>query len=413
MITQNSTNRNTTDVDVLIAGAGPVGLLLANLLGQRGLKVLVAERRMYPPEGSMAIGITPPSLSILNKLNLDQEFIKRGVPIDIARVFENGVCLGHVDFSSIPAEHCFILSLPQSETIKILSENLWNYPCVRFLAGADVVDYKQTENKVSIHLRNRMSASSSKVTASYLVGCDGHRSIVRRLAGIRSHGKSYPLCFLMADFEDDTDLGSEAHLYFSPQGSVESFPLPNGRRRWIVLAETDIAKETSIALGVIQRVRDRTQFDLSGARVRFEASFQPNRVLARNYVQDRVILCGDAAHVMSPIGGQGMNTGFADAEYLDCLLSHVLELPSKAETSFAQYTAVRKRAFQIAADRASYGMWLGTRTGRLFSIFRGIFIKHILFSPSVCERLATTFAMLTIPNVINQQDDRMATRKMT
>ena len=110
--------------DVLIAGAGPVGLLLANLLGRQGRTVLVAERRVTPTHGSMAIGITPPSLAILHCLDLDGEFTRRGIPIRVARVFEDNEPLGDVDFSRLPAEHRFILSLPQADTVEILRQRL-------------------------------------------------------------------------------------------------------------------------------------------------------------------------------------------------------------------------------------------------------------------------------------------------
>ena len=101
-----------TDADVMIIGAGPVGLLLANLLGRRGRSVIIAERRTEPAEGSMAIGIVPPSLRILKELDLDREFIEQGIPITTATVFESGRCLGDVDFSTIPAEPRCMLSLP-------------------------------------------------------------------------------------------------------------------------------------------------------------------------------------------------------------------------------------------------------------------------------------------------------------
>ena len=378
-------------------GAGPVGLLLANLLGRHGVNVLVAERRVRPPRGSMAIGITPPSLALLKDLALDREFVRRGVPIDTARVFENGALLGDVDFSRLPAEHRFILSLPQSETAALLRRNLEVFPSVRVLDGVEFLEHRAIAGGVQVRLRDVDSGAVSELSAAYLVGCDGHRSRVRRQAGIRSRTRSYRARFLMADFEDDTRLGDEAHLYFGRDGSVESFPLPQGRRRWIVLEQKHRTPQEGPAETVMRLVAERTGFDLSASAVLFESMFQPQRSLARRYGRGRVVLCGDAAHVMSPIGGQGMNTGFADAAHLAEALRVALERPVEARPAFAAYARLRQHAFNVAATRAACGMWLGTRRGPLSSRLRATLIEKVLFRPAVREQLAPYFAMLTLP----------------
>ena len=385
------------DCDTIVVGAGPVGLLLANQLGRRGLKVLVVERRCAPPDGSMAIGITPPSLAILKTLGLDREFARRGVAIDTARVHENRRHLGDVDFSRLPAEHRFILSLPQVETIAILRRNLALFPSVRVMDGVEFVGAESGRHGVRVTVRGVESGAACAYRAAWLAGCDGHRSAVRRAAGIRVRGRAYGCRFLMADFEDRSGLGREAHLYFGRGGSVESFPLPAGRRRWVVLAEKTPRAGEAIAEGVVRRVRERAGFDLAGATVRFESAFAPARQLAATYVRGRVVLCGDAAHVLSPIGGQGMNTGFADAAHLADALADAHANPAAAAGVLADYEAQRRRAFRVAAGRAARGMWLGTRTGSLFSGMRRFLIARLLLRPTIRERLAPYFAMLTIP----------------
>lgn len=391
-------NERPNDFDTIIVGGGPVGLLLANLLGKQGLKILVAERRGQPPEGSMAIGITPPSLHILRTLNLDGVFEEHGIPITTARIFETGNFLGDVDFSRIDTDHRYILSLPQCETIAILKENLKEYPSVHLLDGMELIDFSETSNGIRVKLQDTKSSSCSEVTAAYLAGCDGHCSKVRRLAGIGFPGSNYRSSFFMADFSDHTDLGHEAHLYFGPKGSVESFPLSGGQRRWIVQTPLRLRPdEVSIGRTVGELVHDRSGFDLSTADLRFESSFRPQRRLARTYVKGSILLCGDAAHVMSPIGGQGMNTGFADAAHLARALTEAFQSPEKARDLFSDYNRVRRHSFRFAASRAARGMWMGTRTGVFFSNLRKWFAKRILFHPAVREKLAPYFAMLTIP----------------
>ncbi len=395
---QPETGNRPREFDTVSIGAGPIGLLLANLLGKHGRKVLVAERRIQPLEGSMAIGITPPSLHILKALDLDEAFAEQGIRITTAKVFEAGSLLGDVDFSVLRTKHRYILSLPQTKTIALLRKNLKKYPAVHLLDGMEFMEHADTPNGVRVRLKDLKTSASTEVTAAYLVGCDGHRSKVRQQAGIRFPGKNYRSGFFMADFDDRTALGSEAHLYFGPAGSVESFPLSKGRRRWIVQMPLDVRPEDSqIGLLIARRVFERTGFDLSQSKLRFESAFRPQRRLARTYAKGRVLLCGDAAHVMSPIGGQGMNTGFADAAHLDRALAEAFENPDQAAMQFAAYNRQRRRSFRFAANRAARGMWMGTRTGYLFSRLRRLFAGRILFHPSIREKLAPYFAMLTIP----------------
>ena len=120
-------------------------------------------------------------------------------------------------------------------------------------------------------------------------------------------------------------------------------------------------------------------------------------MVVESYTTGRVLLAGDAAHVMSSIGGQGMNTGFADAEMLAEILPVVLQQPARMARCFAAYDRIRRRSFEVAATRAERGMWLGTLRGRVASWSRKQFIRYVLFSRWMEHRLAPHFAMLTIP----------------
>ena len=389
--------KTTTDTHVLIAGGGPVGLLLANLLGKQGCSTMIVERRTKPFEASMAIGITPPSLDILGDLDLDEAFTRRGIPIKTVRVFEHRDDLGVVDFSRLPTKRQFILSLPQAKTIEILRGNLTALPSVKYIDGMEVLDHRESVGALRVHMRDRNSGRLSKVSAQYLVGCDGHRSAVRRHAHIPWRSRPYSCRFLMADVEDETFLGKEAYLYFGPEGSVESFPLPYGQRRWITLQTSRRDTQEDIAEEVKRSVYERTGHDISRSSIKFQSGFQPVRAVARNFVRGRVTLCGDAAHVMSPIGGLGMNTGFADAAHLAAIFAAAPQNPNDHKHAFEQYAITRKHAFQVAANGAARGMWLGTRLGLFFSLFRRVLIAKILFRTAAREQLASYFSMLRFP----------------
>jgi 2-polyprenyl-6-methoxyphenol hydroxylase-like FAD-dependent oxidoreductase len=380
---------------VLVIGAGPVGLLLANLLGQASVRTLVFEKRVALPESSMAIGVTPPSLEILKRLELDQVFAQAGVQVRCAEVHESGRKLGRVTFDRISSEYRFFLSIPQARTVEILRDSLRRFPSVTLHENTECTGLEQDRGGVRAVLRCTRTGTTSEVRGAFLIGCDGHRSTVREAAGLRVEERNYLQRFVMADFEDESGLGSEARLFFSPEGSVESFPLPGGWRRWIVLAAERVQPSPLQYLTLtVQRL---TGYSVGRQPARFVSEFGAKRMVADRYYAGRILLAGDAAHVMSSIGGQGMNTGFADAELIAALLPRLIHEPGRIPRAFATYDRLRRRAYTVAANRAERGMWLGTSRGRFASAFRRLFIASVLFSPLVRPRLAPYFAMLTIP----------------
>jgi 2-polyprenyl-6-methoxyphenol hydroxylase-like FAD-dependent oxidoreductase len=380
---------------VLVVGAGPVGLLLANLLGMANIRTVVLDQRELPLASSMAIGVTPPSLEILRRLELDQAFIHAGVPVRYAEVHESGNKLGRLDFHRIPSDYPFFLSIPQARTVETLRGNLARFSSVTIQDGRECVSVEQEPGGVRVAVRELRTGNVSQARAELLVGCDGHRSTVRAAAGLRVREKSYPQRFVMADFVDASRLGLEARLFFSPEASVESFPLPGQWRRWIVLASP--GQEGTPLQYLIRTVDRLVGIALDDRGARFVSTFGARRMTVDRYSAGRVVLAGDAAHVMSSIGGQGMNTGFADVELLAALLPGVLRDPALRARAFSTYERIRRRAFVVAANRAERGMWLGTLRGRVASGFRKHFIRDVLFRPPLCSRLAPHFAMLTIP----------------
>jgi 2-polyprenyl-6-methoxyphenol hydroxylase-like FAD-dependent oxidoreductase len=377
----------------MIVGAGPTGLMLANLLGDAGVACLVIDRRTELPAHSRAIGVSPPSLDLLGSLGLADALIRRGVAVRDARVSDGGRRLGSLTFRHLPGPYPFILSVPQRETMGVLEQRLPSRKNVRYREGTEFLSCTLNPNGVRARVVDLATGGEEVVEPRLLIGCDGSRSTVRKASGIRYRGKQYGVSFLMADFQDDSGLGADAVLFFTTDGAVESFPLPGGARRWI--AQTDGAPDHPGRADLVDCVRRRTGIDLSRSESSGLSSWRPERLLCRRFHRDRVLLCGDAAHVMSPIGGQGMNTGLADAEMAThAIVRHLEGRPW--DRLCAGYGRRRRRAFRVAADRAALGMWLGTRTGAAGRI-RNLFLKYVLLGRLCARWLPRHFAMLTIP----------------
>lgn len=383
------------DADVIVVGAGPCGTFLANLLGQTGLSCLLLEKRLDITTSSMAIGIMPPSLHRLNHIHLAASVLQAGCPVTRASIVnENRTLLGSLDLSSLPPPFNYVLSLPQGALVRLLRDKLHAWPKARLLLGQEVQSVTQTHHGVIIKTFNSASDNTSTFSARYVVACDGRRSPTRTFTGIPLEGKAYQTSFMMGDFPETTPWPSEARLFFTPTGSIESFPLPHAKRRWVIQASPTLANATAI----VQRVEEMTGIALEAGLAESVTMFTPERRLCTNYFKGRVILCGDAAHVMSPIGGQGMNTGLADAWHLAAVLRRLCQSGEPPERLLTRYDRCRRRAFHIAADRAARGMWLGTRKGPRADSLRSLFVRHLLFGTPLRHHLAPYFAMLTIPD---------------
>jgi 2-polyprenyl-6-methoxyphenol hydroxylase-like FAD-dependent oxidoreductase len=370
--------------DVVIVGAGPTGLLLALALADRGLSVRVLERRVARSSTSRSVGIHPPALALLSRWGLDRDLIARGCTIRKGLAQSAGRLLGAVDFTALPEPYRFVLSVPQPITEEALEEALRQRDAECVARGVEV-EAIDAEGDI-VRVRGRGAAGEAvEARGAWVVGCDGKRSRVREAGGIPFAGGPYPHGFAMADFDDPRGR-EEAWIFLDAGAFAESFPLPGNRRRWVLANREGETPATEDAFrGAVARS--------TGHDVRHPVDpvsvFKAERFEAERFRRDRVLLAGDAAHVVSPVGGQGMNVGWLNAFDLAEALVAVARGGRPREDLLEAWEQRARRRARSAARRAEQYMAFG------FSRRRGVraaILGCALRSP-LHNRLARRFAL--------------------
>ncbi|GGL20179.1 FAD-dependent oxidoreductase [Deinococcus radiotolerans] len=375
-------------LDVLVVGGGPVGLYLGCLLAQRGLNFAVLEQRTAPSTHSRAIGIHPPALQAFEALDLTAAFLERGVPIRRGQVRGDGHLLGELSFQGASARYPFILSLPQQETEGLLERRLAQLAPGTLRRGVEVQALRDVGPHVQVTARS--GGRVQEWTARVVVGADGTRSRVRDLCGIDFPGGAYADTYLMGDFPDTTAFRDAAAIFLGSGGVVEAFPLPGQRRRWV--ARTGALWRGAQAPDLAALVRARTGFALPAGDCSMLSAFGVGRHLARRLVAGRVLLIGDAAHEVSPIGGQGMTLGWLDAAALAPLLPEAAVDRAAAEPALRRYERRRRQLARLAARQAEFNMLFGRPARGLGGHLRDGALRALL-APSIQPALARAFTM--------------------
>ncbi|MFG2827543.1 FAD-dependent oxidoreductase [Streptomyces sp. NPDC048434] len=291
--------------EVAIVGAGPTGLALAVTLASAGIDFVIVDRLAEGANTSRAAVVHARTLEVLGELGAAQELIARGVQVARFAVRDGSRKLLTVPFDGLPTPYPYTLMVPQYETESVLLARL------RALGGEvhrpyEVGSVVQGEDGVTLTMSN-----GETLRAGYAVGADGMHSAVREASGIGFTGSAYAESFVLADVLMDWAPGrSEVSLTFGAAGLAVVAPLPDGHYRVVVTVDDAPARPT---LDFVQQLLDERTPGLARVSGLVWASrFRVHHRVADHYRAGRLFLAGDAAHVHSPAGGQGMNTGIQD-----------------------------------------------------------------------------------------------------
>ncbi|MBV9035314.1 MAG: FAD-dependent monooxygenase [Acidobacteriaceae bacterium] len=297
----------------MIAGGGPTGMMLAGELALAGVDVAIVERRGNQNlEGLRAGGLHPRTIEILDQRGIADRFVSEGQAIRFAPFA--GTTL---DISDLPTRHSYFLAIWQTHVERILAD--WvGERAVPIYHGREVTGFAQDETGVDVLLSDDRS-----LRAKYLVGCDGGRSLIRKKAGIAFPGWDPTTSYLIAEVETAQEPAWGLHR--SEKGIHAIGKLDQGQRARVVLQEHRFGRDDQPTLHDVREAllgAYGTDYGLVSAA--YISRFTDMTRQAAAYRNKRVLLAGDAAHVHSPKGGQGLNLGIQDAANLGWKLAHVV-----------------------------------------------------------------------------------------
>ena len=370
--------------DVLIVGAGPAGLTLAVGLAQQGRHVTVVDRLAAGDHTSRAAVVHARTLEVLQPYGVADRLATQGIQAPRFTIRDRDRILVPVRFDDLPTEYPYTLLVSQAVTEAVLLQRLTELGG-QVLRPYPVTCLEQDDTGVTATF-----SDGGRIRAAYAVGADGMHSTVREQAGIGFTGGTYEESFSLADVRLSGGVpDNEVILYFSPAGLVVVAPLPGGVHR-IVATVQDAPQQPDITF--VQHLLDTRGPEARPATVHevvWGSRFRLHHRVADSYRAGRILLAGDAAHVHSPAGGQGMNAGITDAVALAESLGAVLDggSPDLLDT----YTATRRPVAQqvvALADRLTRLATINPRLRPIRNLTLGLLARSPAFRRQLARRLS-------------------------
>jgi 2-polyprenyl-6-methoxyphenol hydroxylase-like FAD-dependent oxidoreductase len=349
-------------VQVLIIGAGPTGMTAAIELRRAGLDVRIIDKSTHLARWSQALVIQARTLEQFQRYGIANTVIERGRKLTGTRAFSEGKQIVHFKFDQVPSRYQYLLFLPQSETEAILNEHMESLG-TKTERGVELTALTPLPDGTRATLRHP-DGRLEEVEARWVIGCDGAHSLVRELCGISFEGYGVDLSFALGDMEvEGDDKPADELLLHLHHGDVFFTAPLTGKLTRIIVAKhagAGLEKTSGHQLSIADF---QNELDAAGIRIRILRSewmtpFYVNDRQADRYRVGNIFLAGDASHIHSPVGGQGMNTGIQDAANL-CWKIAAVERGSNAQAHLLD---------SYGQERSEVGRALLSRTGKVLKL---------------------------------------------
>jgi 3-(3-hydroxy-phenyl)propionate hydroxylase len=371
----------TPTIDVLIVGAGPVGLLLGNLLGMSGVNVVIAEGSPALIDYPRGVGMDDESLRAFQTAGLSAAVLPHTTPNHVMRFVDgHGRVFADIDPQTDefgwPRRNAFIQPLVDRAS----AEGLGRFPNVDLRLGCRVIDVAQGADDVIVTVETAEGTGTLQCT--YLVGCDGGRSATREGLGIAFQGKTDPNRWIVVDILDDPIGHPGAYLHADPARPYASIALPHGIRRLEFMLFPGEGEDGEIPRDVLNGMMAKILPDPRSIRLLRARIYTHNGRLAERFRQGRILLAGDAAHIMPVWQGQGFNSGVRDAINLAWKLALVVKGICEDRLLDSYEAERREHARAMISLSEAAGTIIAMRNPiKVFA--RDLFIKTLNFFPAV------------------------------
>ena len=296
--------------DVIIVGAGPIGVLAANLMGARGLRVLVLDREKDVLNIPRAIGLDDEGARILQSAGLINE-IRKGLP----RI--KAICLNAPKQGTLLTMNCGtwhngfprLQMIKQPDVERILRKGLERFSDVDLCSETECIDFQDQGGHMEVSVRR--PEAELRIRARFLLGCDGSRSFVRERLGVKMSGCTYEQDWLVVDVNKDPIPGRLVEFILDPKRPGVTMPAPEGGRRWEFMLQPGDDPEYIQSSEALQELL-HAWGDASRMQVERQAIYTFQARVASDFRKGNVFLAGDAAHLTPPFAGQGLMAGFRD-----------------------------------------------------------------------------------------------------
>ena len=384
-------------VDVLISGAGPVGLTMANELVRHGISVRIVDKSAERTDKSKALVLWSRTLELFDHAGYVEPFLAAGMQAHGAQMSNGKDVIARISLDDIESVYPYALMIPQSDTERVLEEQLAKRG-VKVERTVGLESFTDQGNQVQAVLR-KASGESETLTADWLIGCDGAHSTVRHGLGFTFDGTTQPSDWYLADGHiSGLEPQDRLHIFWHKDGILAFFPITEGR--WRVIADLGPAQgDAHCPDPTLQEVQALiTLRGTDGIVIKdayWLAAFRINERKVSQYGRGRAFLAGDAAHIHSPAGGQGMNTGMQDAFNLAWKLSLVIGGVCKPSL-LDSYSVERSAVGDMVLRNASRLTDAAIVRNPIIQGLRNTVVKFALGFPQLGHRVANLLAELDI-----------------